>query len=700
MKYKFQRKITFEINEPFDINYINTICKNNPNQNILVEVKNTKGITLSQLRQLSSSAYIRVAGGYDEERVKRRKNVIFENGETGNYYTDAVIYTRNELIKIVEEIEKIESGISKNWDDTQKIIYVYDKLKSGILYDPKYKRKPSSEIRSLRGLITKQTVCAGYSLILKEILDRQGIKCEYVEGKTNKEGGHAWNIVEVEGKKHGIDLTWDSSRYNSGKFNRFEFLGQDVKEFSETHIPDKEEKNQNYKQSLSSIDVNIIKEFSAQIGRSREYQTTVYDAERKDGSKFVVAQIGDRVMNEKYYYRYYYVDIDKNGKQKNPLILYSDLNLADFMNYKRKNINHDFDKIKKIESLIENVLFSKENIYDSLAKGTYFIGTIKKFIDNKIEYIENLAEIKKEEKNLFIYPTKQYIRSDGTIFASQQMLEEPFEINGVKVMRYDIFELIKENGKEIVKRNTVFTERNFFKDQRQSMIDDFLSRERLDRKANEAGGYIGYYDANGIRTYNPDLVEHFKIIGNSSINLKNKSNSNSINIPSFEELKDITSKYEIVIDSKEPSKINVRNINTGQIEQNKKLTQKAIFANIWLVSSGVRWIEGEKRNGMYYAFNDKAKELYNLICKELLNDVKNNGVIDTVKLFNDIDKNNNYSYNKEIIVNLFRTPYQTELINEMFLESIGNNKPNKIPEPLYTLNYAANLDYNSTRKTR
>ena len=77
-------------------------------------------------------------------------------------------------------------------------------------------------------------------------------------------------------------------------------------------------------------------------------------------------------------------------------------------------------------------------------------------------------------------------------------------------MRYDIFEMVKENGKEILKRNTVFTERNFFKDNRQSMIDDYLSRERLDRKVGEAGGYIGYYDANGIRTYNPDLVKFFE----------------------------------------------------------------------------------------------------------------------------------------------------------------------------------------------
>ena len=70
--------------------------------------------------------------------------------------------------------------------------------------------------------------------------------------------------------------------------------------------------------------------------------------------------------------------------------------------------------------------------------------------------------------------------------------------------------MVNENGKDVLKRNTVFTERNFFVDQRQSMIDDYLSRRRLDRKVDEAGGYIGYYDVNGIRTYNPDLVSYFE----------------------------------------------------------------------------------------------------------------------------------------------------------------------------------------------
>ena len=115
MKYDYQYKITFKLNEPFDINYIKNVCNQYPNFKILVEVQNTKGITSSIIRQLGSNVAIRIAGGFDEARCK--------NGHfTGNEYTESVIYTRNETIKILEEIERIESALNKNWSDIQKLL--------------------------------------------------------------------------------------------------------------------------------------------------------------------------------------------------------------------------------------------------------------------------------------------------------------------------------------------------------------------------------------------------------------------------------------------------------------------------------------------------------------------------------------------------------------------------------------------------
>lgn len=694
MKYK----ITFSLNETFDINYIKNVCNQYPNSKILVEVQNTKGISSSMIRQLGSNVAIRIAGGFDEDRCK--------NGHfTGNGYTESVIYTRNETIKILEEIERIESDLNKNWSDIQKLLYVYDRLKTGIMYDPKFEQKLSSEIRSLRGLITKQTVCAGYALILKEFMDRNGISCEYAEGYTNANGtgGHSWNIVNIGGKKYPIDLTWDNTIFRAGKSNSFDWLGKDISTFSKSHHPVPGEKTQDYEHTLSQINPQLIKQIYSQtgIGRAKDYRSTTYYGTRKDGSRFIVAQIGDNTINNTTYYRYYYVEVSKDGKKQLPLILYSDTNVTHLVNCKNfgKPIPPNY------EETVDNILFSKENIADSIAKKTYYIGSVRKSeVGNKLELVSSCQEIPKreEKRNLFVYPTRRFTRSDGSVFIAQQMFDTPHKANGIDVMRYDIFEMVNENGKEVLKRNTVFTEKNFFKDIRQSMVDDYLSRERLDRKVGEAGGYIGYYDANGIRTYNPDLVKFFetskKVDINSLSRQNQKTNTPIVQIPNFSELKDLASKYEIFIDSKDSfdpdiSKIKIRDIKTGQIQTDKSIIDRAMFANIWLTSAGIKYYQDESRPGTNCAFNKPAEELYNNICKQLLTSCKSKGVIDTVDLFRNIENNKVYKYDREIIVNLFRTPYQTEMINKLFLQSLDINQQTQKPDPLYTMSYAEELAY-------
>ena len=95
--------------------------------------------------------------------------------------------------------------------------------------------------------------------------------------------------------------------------------------------------------------------------------------------------------------------------------------------------------------------------------------------------------------------------------------------------------------------------------------------------------------------------------------------------------------------------------------------------------------------------------MYNTICKQLLDSCKSKGVIDTVDLLRNIENNNSYKYNREIIVNLFRSPYQTEIINKLFLQSLGINIQVQSPEPLYSMSYAGELafgDENSNAKQR
>lgn len=698
MKYDYQYKITFKLGEDFDVNYVNRICRQYPNARILVEVQNTKGITSQMLRKLTSNNFsIRIAGGYDQERCERRKDIKFNNGEDGSYYNDAVIYTKNEAIKIVEAIEKIEKGINPRWSQLQKLIYVYDRLKTGIMYDPKYEKKFSCEIRSLRGLLTKQTVCAGYSMILKEFMDRQGIECEYVEGSThaNGDGAHAWNIITIDGKKYPIDLTWDNTAFRSGKSKTFDWLGQNIKDFSKKHYPAKGEKTQDYERTLSQIPPQFIKGVYSQIRRARDYQSTTYQGERKDGSKFTIAQVGEEKFYNTTFYRYYYVEDLPDGRKGIPLLLYSETNLTNLINRKRfgKNVP------AKYEDVICNILFSRENIQDSLSKKTYYIGrsTKENIFSNKRYYVESIKDIKKDEGTCekFTFPTRCYTRKDGTVFIAQKMSSTPFNVKGVDVIRYDIFEMVLENGERVLKRNTVYTEKDFFLDKRNAIQDDLLSRDRLDRKVGEAGGYIGYLDVDGVRTYNPDLVAHFET--SKRLDLDTFKEAVAVpkkDLPTFDEIKALASKYDIHMDfdNLDSSEIEIRDIETGEVITNQDLKDKAMFANIWLAAAGVKYMTTDKRPGDTYAFNSSAEDLYNIICHDALDSAKEKGVVDTAELFKTIRDKAMYKHAQDIVVKLFRTPMQTELFNKMVLQATGQKVTSK-PETLYSMQYAGSLAY-------
>ena len=393
------------------------------------------------------------------------------------------------------------------------------------MYDPEYENKLSDEIRSLRGLIRQQTVCAGYAIIFKEIMDRNNIDCEYVEGHTKisndgkRSGGHAWNIVNIDGKKYPIDLTWDSTKYRSGQSKTFDWFACDIKSFAQRHYPLPGEKTQDYIHTLSQLPYEYIKKLSNKMGllRTNDYQATTHIITRTDGSKFIISQIGDAEIDGKKFFRYHYTDIKSNGKKDYPIILYSENNYQKFVDYKNFGNKRNYgeneeeykvrltkyaENVKKGEYMFNDVLFSKKNIGDSISRGSYFIGKFdaRRPLDKSIE--KDLLYIKK-----FNYPTKRITRSDGSIITVQKM--QNININGYTVSAYDIFEAVNENGRDVLKRNVIYTDYDFFKDIRQSMIDVYLSRKRLDRKAMETGGYIGYFNDKGIKIFYEDLNKYF-----------------------------------------------------------------------------------------------------------------------------------------------------------------------------------------------
>jgi len=61
-------------------------------------------------------------------------------------------------------------------------------------------------------LIEGMSVCAGYGRAYQMLLQAVGIPCLYVTGTANNGygvGGHAWNLVKLDGEWYYADVTWD-----------------------------------------------------------------------------------------------------------------------------------------------------------------------------------------------------------------------------------------------------------------------------------------------------------------------------------------------------------------------------------------------------------------------------------------------------------------------------------------------------------
>lgn len=155
-------------------------------------------------------------------------------------YQDRTTYTVAELDSIVEQMKTIGKSIDPKWSDLQKSRYVYDLIAQNISYDHNYAtRADQASVSNLKGLLTGQSICAGYSLIYKELMDRQKIGCSYIRGiacdKNGASSYHAWNVLHIDGKNVPIDITWDSVGHGNVKH-----FGNNC-EFQNNHFPDSDE---------------------------------------------------------------------------------------------------------------------------------------------------------------------------------------------------------------------------------------------------------------------------------------------------------------------------------------------------------------------------------------------------------------------------------------------------------------------------
>ena len=193
-----------------DINRINTF----KNRTTLI-LDNTIGLSSELISKIRSNRIVfSIKGGLDydtKEKYKQRK------------YIDRTFISSSGLKKIIRYFEYNESLIDPNWNEFEKAMFLYNALVVDMEYAYGYENIQSvgTTERSLNGILYGKLVCAGFAQVYKEMLDRIGIKNYY----QNQKDVHAFNVIEVDGKKYGVDVTWDNNdkKNNNGRcgFGRF-----------------------------------------------------------------------------------------------------------------------------------------------------------------------------------------------------------------------------------------------------------------------------------------------------------------------------------------------------------------------------------------------------------------------------------------------------------------------------------------------
>ena len=205
--YRVEGEITQE-----DVDRINTF-----QIRTCLVLQNTKGQSSEIIKQIKTdNVYFSILGGLDYYNKSK-----FNSSD----YIERTYSAPKGLTKILEYFERIESGINPEWTDIQKCMYAYNAL----AVDTEYVKDLDQDIlsngvteRGLNGVLYNQLTCAGMAQTFKEMMDRLGIPCYY----QNQRHIHAFNVVELDGKYKGIDVTWDCTKTDGEKCS-FKNFGRD-----------------------------------------------------------------------------------------------------------------------------------------------------------------------------------------------------------------------------------------------------------------------------------------------------------------------------------------------------------------------------------------------------------------------------------------------------------------------------------------
>ena len=179
-------------------------------------LEDTCGLTSEVLGQIDSDrVFFSVKGGLDYEQTKKYDT---------EGYKERTMMSPKGLERAVRYFERVENEMQPEWSDMQKCMYAYNCLAVDMTYGEDTDRTMSrgAAARGLNGILYGELVCAGFAFTFQEMMNRSGIECHY----QNQKDTHAYNVIQLNGKYYGVDVTWDNTHKEDGRCT-FQNFGQD-----------------------------------------------------------------------------------------------------------------------------------------------------------------------------------------------------------------------------------------------------------------------------------------------------------------------------------------------------------------------------------------------------------------------------------------------------------------------------------------
>lgn len=178
-----------------------------------------------------------------EEATKRDTYIAGHLGNREIEYEyrrmDATIQVKQDYLTNVEQ-EKVVNSIVESlistvqpeeMTDFEKVKFVNDY----IVKNTEYSEDSVASSHSAYAVAYEgKGVCQGYALFAQKLMQALGLESMYVVGEVYT-GGHAWNLVKVDGEWYHVDMTWNDPVPDRGNGIRYDYFLLNDTDMREDH---------------------------------------------------------------------------------------------------------------------------------------------------------------------------------------------------------------------------------------------------------------------------------------------------------------------------------------------------------------------------------------------------------------------------------------------------------------------------------